>query len=107
MSHGNLKLIAVLCSCLAGLTACGGSSTGTASASATSSLDGAIPQCDELLSAARKEYRTSAKTACDSSRTIQEMQNNVGCLIQQRVDRCESKKWGSGKGGLDLSLPKK
>jgi hypothetical protein len=55
---------------------------------AKSILDGAIPECKELLSPERAKYRQTAEVDCKKVRTTNEEMNNVGCLIRAKFFSC-------------------
>jgi len=54
--------------------------------------DAQIPECEELLSHARAEYRSEADQSYKTATTLQDRLNNQGCWITKQVGHCEAMK---------------
>ena len=59
--------------------------------------------CTDLLSKERSAFRARAKAECNRATTLEEAVRLPACLTEQHVGRCQTKQWGSRKGGLNLA----
>ncbi len=70
-------------------------------------LDGAIPECPELLSKERQAYVDEGRKRCEQARTIEEKMKSVGCGIREKFNRCETSRMLSGnKSAFDKKTDK-
>lgn len=72
------------------------------SACSKDSLDGPIPECPDILSEQRQAYVQEGKKLCEQARTFEEKMKSVGCVIQDKAQRCARiKNLSSGKSAFD------
>lgn len=60
----------------------------TPAAADESLLAGPVPQCPELTSPARRDYRIAAFRVCQQATTIDARMKNPGCLAKQKMSQC-------------------
>lgn len=59
-----------------------------AAANAARLLAGPVPQCPELTSPARRDYRIAAFRVCEQATTLDARMKNPGCLAKQKMSQC-------------------
>lgn len=69
-------------------TAAGDEADAPAVASDARLLDGPVPQCPELTSPARRDYRIAAFRVCEQATTLDGRMKNSGCLAKQKMSQC-------------------
>lgn len=61
---------------------------GPTAANVSGLLAGPVPQCPELTSPARRDYRIAAFRVCEQATSLDARLKNPGCLAKQKMSQC-------------------